>query len=252
MATVRDVSIEALIGHLQGARRAVALTGAGVSTESGIPDFRSGGGLWDDHDPMRVASIQGFLQDPEGFYRFWADKFAALVDARPNVTHGVLAQLERGGHLTSVVTQNIDGLHGRAGSGRVHEVHGTFQRARCLRCRASYPIREVFDQARRWRVPHCDACGGMLKPDVVLFGEVLPPAFQEGAADVARADLLIVLGSSLEVYPVADLVPSAKAAGATVVLVNRDPGPFDHLADLSVHGELGSVMGAVADHLAPR
>lgn len=246
---MRQASTITLVEHLTGARRAVALTGAGVSTESGIPDFRSDGGLWEAHDPMRVASIEGFLRDPAGFYRFWADKFSALVEATPNVTHQVLADLEGRGHVASVVTQNIDGLHGRAGSQRVHEVHGTFQRARCLDCRAVYPMAEVFEEARRAGVPTCEACGGMLKPDVVLFGEMLPPAFQEGAADVAQADVLVVLGSSLEVYPVADLVPSAKAHGALVVLVNRDPGPYDHLADLAIHGELGRVMDDVAKRL---
>jgi NAD-dependent deacetylase len=246
---MREIPVAALVERLSSARRAVALTGAGVSTESGIPDFRSAGGLWEDHDPMRVASIQGFLQDPEGFYRFWTDKFAALVDAAPNVTHRVLVQMERSGRLTSVITQNIDGLHGRAGSRRVHEVHGTFERARCLGCGAVAPMAEVFAEARRSGVPLCRSCGGLLKPDVVLFGEMLPPAFEEGASDVSQADLLIVLGSSLEVYPVADLVPSAKAMGATVVLVNRDPGPYDQLADLAVHGELGEVMGAVAEAL---
>jgi NAD-dependent deacetylase len=247
---VGDAQLEALVDMLLGAQRAVALTGAGVSTESGIPDFRSAGGLWGQHDPMRVASIQGFLQDPQGFYRFWSDNLRGLVHAAPNVAHRVLVDLEAKQRLVSVITQNIDGLHSTAGSTRVHEVHGTFRRARCLRCATSYPIEDVFDEVRRGRVPQCDHCGGMVKPDVVLFGERLPPAFEEGAQDVAGADLLLVLGSSLEVYPVADLVPAAKASGARVVLVNREPGPFDHLGDLVVHGELGQVMGAVAKRLA--
>ncbi|MFW6031660.1 MAG: SIR2 family NAD-dependent protein deacylase, partial [Myxococcota bacterium] len=165
------------------------------------------------------------------------------------VTHRVLADLERRGRLASVVTQNIDGLHRKAGQERVHEVHGSFQKARCLRCGASYPMTDVFDQVSRWEVPHCDACGGLLKPDVVLFGEALPPAFEEGAHDVDRADALIVLGSSLEVYPVADLVPRAKARGARVILVNRDPGPYDAVADLVVHEELGRVMDELSDRL---
>ncbi|MFW6067408.1 MAG: NAD-dependent protein deacylase [Myxococcota bacterium] len=245
-----DGRIDELVRRLTEARRAVALTGAGVSTESGIPDFRSSGGLWQGVDPMQVASIRGFLQDPKGFYRFWMDKFARLVTAQPNVTHHLLAGLERGGHLLSVVTQNIDGLHRKAGSERVHEVHGTFQRARCLQCATSYPLAEVFDRARRWEVPRCDVCGGLLKPDVVLFGEMLPPAFREGEGDVAQADVLVVLGSSLEVYPVADLVPQAKRAGARIVLVNRQPGPYDAIADLVIHGELGPVMEEVRSRLA--
>lgn len=244
-----DGRLDELAERLLEARRAVALTGAGVSTESGIPDFRSGSGLWQDVDPMSVASIRGFLEDPKGFYRFWREKFANLTTAEPNVTHRVLADLEGQGSLASVVTQNIDGLHRKAGQERVHEVHGSFQQARCLRCGASYPMSEVFEQVRRWEVPHCDACGGLLKPDVVLFGEALPPAFEEAARDVDQADALIVLGSSLEVYPVADLVPRARARGGRIILVNRDPGPYDAVADLVVHAELGHVMDELSTRL---
>lgn len=244
-----DGRIDELVERIRGGHRMVALTGAGVSTESGIPDFRSAGGLWENTDPMRVASIQGFLDDPEGFYRFWREKFAALTHAEPNVAHRVLATLEGRHKLASVITQNIDGLHRKAGSQRVHEVHGSFQRARCLRCGTNYPISEVFEQSRRWEVPHCDMCGGLIKPDVVLFGEMLPDAFQLATRDVSQADTLLVLGSSLEVHPVAGLVPQAKASGASVVLVNRDEGPYDQLADLVVQGELGELMRAVESRL---
>lgn len=228
--------------HLLGtARRAVALTGAGVSTESGIPDFRSDGGLWDQVNPEQVASIAGFLQDPAGFYRFWADKFAALVDAEPSPAHRLLSELEAQGTLRAVITQNIDGLHQRAGSRRVYEVHGSFQRAHCMGCQAPYGIDFVFTKVTGEGEPRCEYCGDLLKPGVVLFGEMLPPAFGEAASEVDQSDLLLVLGSSLEVFPVADLVPRAHRAGARVVLLNRDPGPYDAEADLVVRGQLGPV-----------
>lgn len=239
-----------LASWIRDARHAVALTGAGVSTESGIPDFRSpGGGLWNDVDPMEVASIDGFHEDPAKFYRFWRSKFAALTAAEPNVAHRVLAALEARGRLQTVVTQNVDGLHGRAGSRRVVEVHGTFQTASCLHCGDRKPIHEVFELIDRDGLPSCATGEGLYKPDVVFFGEMLPASFQEGEAEVRRADLLLVLGSSLEVYPVADLVPAAKASGARVVILNRDPGPFDARADLVVHDQLGVTMSRLAAEL---
>lgn len=242
MSSSSRAELERLAEVLQGSRRAVALTGAGVSTESGIPDFRSDAGMWRNADPERVASIQGFLSDPLGFYRFWIDKFAALVEAEPNVTHRVLAMLEQGGHLRSVVTQNIDGLHQKAGSERVHEVHGTFQRAVCLGCGTPYDIERIFEKVSAGESPSCDHCGDLVKPSVVLFGEMLPPVFEQGAKEAAEADTLLVLGSSLEVYPVAELVPQAQRAGAKLALVNRDPGPFDSRGDIVIHAELGETM----------
>lgn len=242
--------LETLARWVQATTNAVALTGAGVSTESGIPDFRGDSGLWQGVDPARVASIDGFLSDPEGFYRFWGDKFSALAEARPNVAHRVLAALEQRGHVKAVVTQNIDGLHQKAGSERVYEVHGTFQRGRCLGCGVPYGLDQMFAQQGSQPVPRCSACGQLLKPDVVLFGEMLPPAFQEGGGEVDGSELLLVLGSSLEVFPVADLVPRAKAAGARVVLLNRDPSAFDRQADLVVHGELGALMEELRRNLA--
>lgn len=233
--------VATLAQWIEDASYVVALTGAGVSTDSGIPDFRSGGGLWAEVDPEKVASIGGFLSDPEGFYRFWGRKHPVFTDARPNVAHRVLAELEARGLLHALVTQNIDGLHLKAGSERVLEVHGSLRTASCIACRRPEPIESVFEEATR-RTPTCLHCGGLVKPDVVLFGEMLPPAFEASQLEVDRSDLLIVLGSSLEVFPVADLVPRAKQAGSKVVLVNREPGPFAGLADLVVRGELGTAM----------
>ncbi len=239
--------VNTLARWIDEARHVVALTGAGVSTESGIPDFRSAAGLWTASDPMDVASIGGFRADPGRFYRFWKEKFAAFVDAAPSSAHRLLAGLEARGRMQAVITQNIDGLHQRAGSRRVLEVHGTFQRVRCLSCGNDEPLADVFarvDLTPGAAPPRCPVCDHpLLKPDVVLFGEMLPPLFQEAEAEAREADLMLVMGTSLEVYPVAGLAPLAKAEGARVVVLNRDPTPFDGGADLVLHGELGALSG---------
>lgn len=241
--------VQSLAVRLREAQNAIALTGAGVSTESGIPDFRSASsGLWEKHDPMEVASIEGFRREPRKFYAFWGDRFAKLGEARPNVTHRALAELERAGIVQAVVTQNIDGLHGDAGSKRVLETHGSYRRARCIECGAVSELADALARVRDRRLPICE-CGGLIKPDVTLFGEDLPPVFAEAQTLVQNADLLLVLGSSLEVYPVAGLVPDAKRAGAFVAIVNREPGRFDAIADLLIHGELGPTMGALLREL---
>jgi NAD-dependent deacetylase len=171
-----------------------------------------------------------------------------LTQAQPNATHHVVAALERAGYVRAVVTQNIDGLHTKAGSARVLEVHGTFRRAHCMRCRSEADLEEIDACVARSERPTC-LCGGLLKPDVVLFGDPLPPAFEEATREVDAADLLLVLGSSLEVYPVADLVPRAKRRGVRVAIVNRDLGPFDDEVDLVVHSALGPTMQALGEAL---
>jgi len=239
-----------LVDQLERARYAVALTGAGVSTESGIPDFRSPEiGLWAQVNPLEVASVDGFLSNPQRFYEFWKWRFAKLTEAKPNVTHKVLASLEAQGKLKAVITQNIDGLHRKAGSERVIEVHGNYARGVCVDCRRVYAIEDVFVKVEQSGVPRCDGCDGLLKPDVVLFGELLPPAFSEAEREAARCDLLLVLGSSLEVYPVAGLVPRAKHSGARVVIISRDPTEFDHIADPVIHARLGPVMRRLTERL---
>lgn len=238
-----------LAARLRSSRGAVALTGAGVSTESGVPDFRSpSSGLWATHDPMEVASLMGFQRDPRAFYAFWGERFAKLGEARPNVTHHVLAALERAGWLSAVITQNIDGLHTEAGSARVVEVHGSYRQARCIECGGVRSLEQVLARVASGRLPICE-CGGLVKPDVTLFGEDLPPAFAEAQALARAADVLLVLGSSLEVHPVAGLVPQAHEQGAFVVFVNREPSRYDAVADLVIHAELGPTMQALADAL---
>lgn len=245
--------IERLTQMLAQARYAVALTGAGVSTESGIPDFRSpSSGLWAQYSPMQVASLEGFSSNPARFYEFWRGRFAKLADAHPNITHQLLAELEARRMLQAVITQNIDDLHRKAGSQKVLEAHGNFTRGLCIACRKPYTIQEIFAKVERQRIPLCDACGNLLKPDVVLFGELLSAIFEEAVAEIARCDLLWVLGTSLEVYPVADLVPQAKRRGAKVAIVNREPTPWDGLADLAIHSELRPVMVQVRRMLSAK
>lgn len=239
--------LEAIAAAIERARYVVALTGAGVSTESGIPDFRSDEGLWKDADPMEVSSIDGFREDPARFYRFWRGALRPLQNAPPSKAHELLAYLESRGRVQAVITQNVDGLHQRAGSRSVLEVHGTFQRVRCLECGHELRIDAVLEGEG---VPACPACGALrLKPDVVLFGEMLPPVFSQAESEVRQADLLLVLGTSLTVFPVAGLVPLAAQTGAEVVLLNRDRTPYDDDATLVAHGELGAMCGELLNLL---
>lgn len=245
--------IETLAGWLDASESNVALTGAGVSTDSGIPDFRSANaGIWRDHDPMEVASLGGFNADPRRFYAFWGHRFQALDEAPPNATHTLLARLEAAGQLDCIVTQNIDGLHQRAGSKTVHEVHGAYRQARCLACERVETLDAVTERILGGRLPICQVCGGFVKPDVVLFGEQLPEAFAHATRAVKAAGVLLVLGSSLGVHPVAGLVPDAANAGAKVVLVNREATPYDDIASLVIHTELVPFSEALSARMLSR
>jgi NAD-dependent deacetylase len=225
----------------------VALTGAGVSTESGIPDFRSAGGIWATYDPAEVASIDGFRRDPARVWEFYAQRLLVLGDAEPNDAHRALARLEELGLLRAVVTQNVDGLHQRAGSRDVVEVHGSIRGAVCPGCGAQVGIEDVL---ARLPLPRC-ACGEILKPGVVMFGELLPVAAFERASELARtAGLLLVVGSSLEVHPVAGLPLETVAAGGALAIVNRDPTPLDGRAEVRLAGSAGEALREVAGMLA--
>jgi NAD-dependent deacetylase len=216
----------------------VVLTGAGISTESGIPDFRSPSGIWAQYDPMEYATIEAFRRDPEKVWEFYLLRLRVLADAEPNAGHLALAELERRGLVQAVVTQNIDGLHQRAGSRDVIEVHGSIRSASCLRCGHSSPLDHPPQEA-----PRCPDCGAVLKPDVVMFGELLPVAAMERAIELARrAALLLVVGSSLEVYPVAGLPEETVSAGGALAIVNRGPTPFDRLAALKVDAAAGEML----------
>jgi NAD-dependent protein deacetylase/lipoamidase len=228
---------------IHGAGRAVALTGAGISTESGIPDFRSGRGIWAEFDPLEVGHIRAFRRDPARVWRFYRLRIATVRQAQPNAGHHALAQLERDGRLARVITQNVDGLHRAAGSDAV-EVHGSLDRVDCLRCGARLAIEEAERRlaADPEGVPRCH-CGAPLKPGVVLFGEMLPEqAIDEAFALAASCDLLLAAGSTLEVHPIGGLPDVARRAGATVAIVNRGPTAYDDDCDLRIEGALGDVL----------
>lgn len=230
----------------------VALTGAGISVPSGIPDFRSPGtGLWANVDPIEVAHIEMFRRDPERFWRFYGERFATLEHKRPNRAHEALAELEREGMLDAVITQNIDQLHARAGSRALIEVHGTIAHSSCLRCGARYVLADVRDRqaADEESVPRCD-CGEPLKPDVVLFGEYLPvEALERARRLAARADLLLCIGSSLEVHPVAQLPEETLLGGGQIAILTQGRTPFDRRAAVRCGGDVVDELEAVLSAL---
>jgi NAD-dependent deacetylase len=233
---------------LRGADRAVVLTGAGISVPSGIPDFRSPGtGLWENHDPMEVAHIDAWRRDPDRFWSFYSQRFATLTDKRPNEAHLALAELERRGLIRGVITQNIDRLHGRAGTERLVEVHGSIEWSVCLSCGASVRIDDVIALlAGRDGAPPCPTCGAPLKPDVVLFGELLPEAaLMEAQALAMEADLMLCVGSSLEVYPVAGLPAMTHGSGGRLALVTQGPTPYDRDAEVKLDGDVVEELRAV-------
>jgi NAD-dependent deacetylase len=222
----------------------VALTGAGVSTESGIPDFRSPTGMWAEFDPLEYATLGAFRDDPEKVWRFYAPRFGMLTEAEPNAAHRALAELQRTGLLRAVVTQNIDLLHERAGSREVIEVHGSIRTSTCLACGARYTLDDVLallDEGQG--APRCTACGAVVKPDVVFFDEVLPEAAIDRAYELAgEAGLLLVVGSSLEVWPVAELPLVTLHRGGKVAVVNDGPTSIDDRAQLKLGGKAGKVL----------
>jgi NAD-dependent deacetylase len=240
----QDDMIERAAQLILHARHAVAFTGAGHSTPSGIPDFRSpDSGLWEKHNPMLVASIWAFRLHPKTFYDWIRPLADTLLTATPNPAHIALANLEEMGYLKAVITQNIDNLHQRAGSRRVLELHGHLRQATCIRCYQQVPVDPALEQTiRDGKVPHC-RCGGVLKPNVILFGEQLPITVLNQAMDEARrCDLMIVAGSSLEVTPAADIPFLAVDNGAQSIIVNFQPTAFDARADVVIHGDVAEVL----------
>ncbi|MBY0279147.1 Sir2 family NAD-dependent protein deacetylase [Candidatus Binatia bacterium] len=244
---------DAVLAHaralLGASRRAVALTGAGLSTESGIPDFRSPGGVWERFRPIEYGD---FVRSSAARREHWRYKMATvpvMLEAQPNAGHRALARLERAGRLEAVVTQNIDGLHQAAGSGRVLELHGTNRSAVCLQCDRLEPIEPVLARvAGGDEEPRCDACGGILKPATVSFGQSLPRGVLEESIRLAETcDCLLAIGSSLQVQPAASLVEIAKRAGATVLILTRSATPYDRIADAKLDGALGATLPALVE-----
>jgi NAD-dependent deacetylase len=240
------VSVAQLAALIRQQQPCVVLTGAGVSTESGIPDFRSDTGIWANVDPFEVASVHAFHRDPARVWSFYRERIHVVRDAEPNAAHLALAELERRGLVQAVITQNIDMLHARAGSRDVVEVHGSIRSAQCLGCLWTEPADSVLAQLEESRTPICPQCGEVLKPGVVLFGELLPAYAMERATQLARsARLVLVVGSSLEVWPVAGLPLEARA----FAIVNRGPTALDEHATLKIDAAAGETLSAVLDAL---
>lgn len=235
---------------LRRARHTIALTGAGMSTPSGIPDFRSPGtGLWEKTDPMEVASLQAFRRHPEAFYEWIRPLARTLVGADPNPGHLALARLEAAGYLEAVITQNIDNLHQEAGSSEVLEVHGHLRSATCIEC---YRVESANGLIRKFlasgEIPRCPKCGGTMKPDVVLFGEQLPVDVVNAAmAHVNAADLMLIAGSSLEVVPISQLPLRIHRRGGRLIVVNETATYVDDAAEVVIHGDVARVLPRIAE-----
>ena len=237
---------------LCAADSAVALTGAGISTPSGIPDFRSPkSGLWDGVDPLTVASIYGFRQDPQAFYDWIYPLTQITINAQPNPAHDALAALEDQGRLKGVITQNIDMLHTRAGSHIVHELHGHFREATCIHCFTVYAAEPIIKQfLQDHQVPHCPKCGGVIKPNVILFGEQLPIQPLLAAQDLARkADLMLIVGTSLEVAPASDLPMLALRNGAKIVIINLESTHLDNAATIVMHANAAEALPEIVQQM---
>jgi NAD-dependent deacetylase len=236
---------------IRQSRPMVAFTGAGHSTASGIPDFRSpDSGLWAQANPMLVASIWAFRLNPKVFYNWIRPLVPLLVNASPNVAHFALANLESAGYVKAVITQNIDDLHQKAGSRRVLELHGHLRKATCVRCYRQEPVDADMMQAIcEGKIPHC-ACGGVLKPNVILFGEQLPcQVFNDATAEIHQCDLILIAGSSLEVQPAADLPFRAVHNGARAIVINYQPTELDAVADVVIHEDVTEILPRLVEVL---
>jgi NAD-dependent deacetylase len=251
---IAGAELERLAELVRAAGSVVALTGAGISVPSGIPDFRSPGtGLWERVDPMEVAHIDAFEADPQRFWGFYSERFATLAAKLPNGAHEALAELERRELLDAVITQNVDMLHRRAGTHNLVEVHGSVASCSCARCGESVPLQGARARIEREAdgVPRCSACGGPLKPDVVLFGELLPALALTKAQELCEgADLLMCIGTSLEVHPVAGLPLLTDAAGGSVAIITQGPTPLDWLASVRLRGDVEEELRALVRALA--
>lgn len=244
-------ALEEIARLLRESSFAVALTGAGISTASGIPDFRSPNtGLWTKVDPMKAASIEAFLEDPVEFWSFYRHRLGSLDSAEPNPAHYALARLERAGYIKAVITQNIDRLHRRAGSQQIAEVHGSIDRAVCLSCGRTYPHERMVEALRQPDgVPRCD-CGRVLKPGVIFFGEALPEDQYGLAVSWAqRADVMLVAGSSLVVWPVAGLPEITLRSGGKLVILTASETPYDTKAHVKDPRPLEEILPQLADML---
>lgn len=248
----RDAAVPLIADYLRHAQHTVAITGAGFSTASGIPDFRSSSSsLWHTSDPFQVATLTAFRRNPQVFYEWMLPLALCMRDAQPNIAHTALAALQMRGVVQTVITQNIDRLHTQAGSSEVIELHGTLWQATCTHCFRTAPLRPMLEAYKRTGcLPRCPHCGGVFKPNVILFGEELPFAPLRAARKaVLAADLVLVMGSSLEVFPANALPHMAHRQGARVILINDSPTEFDDLADVVCRADVTEVMPALQQAL---
>ncbi len=249
-----ESKIQQAANLIRSAAHLVALTGAGVSTPSGIPDFRSPGlGLWERDDPMSVASIWGFVEHPQGFFEWLRPLTQLMFAAQPNPAHCALADLEAMGRLNVIVTQNIDNLHQLAGSKRVLEVHGHMREATCIRCYHIEPGRPLLSKfLEDGEIPTCSVCGGVMKPNVVLLGEMLPVSVMYEAEQESQAcDVMLIAGSSLQVAPAGDLPLIAKRKGAQLIIINKTPTPVDAQAVIVLHEDVAVALPKIAALVRP-
>lgn len=242
-----DGEVGRLAELLRSSRRTVALTGAGISVPSGVPDFRSPqSGLWEKFDPFEVAHIDSFRRDPERFWEFYRPRFGMLADKKPNGAHRALAELERIGSLEAVVTQNIDRLHSAAGTGRLLEIHGSIATSSCDDCKSEFRFEEIEALFGPDGIARCSGCGGNVRPDVVLFGEMLPePAMREARELASSAELIICIGTSLEVHPAAGLADLTLASGGNLAIVTQGRTPYDSFAAARLDGDVAEDLTAV-------
>lgn len=237
--------VQSAVELIRRATSMVVLTGAGISTHSGIPDFRSpNSGLWEKYNPAEVASLYGFRHHPEHFYDWIQPLARTILNAQPNVAHLALAAMEQRGYLKSIITQNIDMLHSRAGSGTVYELHGHLREATCIHCFETYPADPYLLRALETRaIPRCEKCGHALKPNVILFGEQLPAqALIAARRESRQCDVMLVVGSSLEVYPAAELPVLASQSGAAVIIINLTETPVDSLAQVVIRADAVDIL----------
>jgi len=242
MADEKDIEIARKM--IEKSSKIAVLTGAGISVDSGIPDFRSEGGLWERYDPHEYATYESFLRNPTKFWEMGQELAEVFLKAKPNEAHMALAELERRSNLLGIITQNIDNLHQTAGSKRVVELHGSFLRAYCLECNTEYVGEAIHQRVANGEIPpKCDKCAGVLKSEAVLFGEPMPETAMSEAIGICRAaDLMIVIGSSLTIYPAAFLPQLAKNSGARIILVNLEGTNRDNIADVVLRGRASEIV----------
>lgn len=250
-----ETAVNEVIAILKEANYVVALTGAGISTPSGIPDFRSpSSGLWEHDNPMEVANIQTFKRSPERFFDWMRPLLKTMLIAAPNAAHLALSQLEKSGVIKAIITQNIDALHTKADSKTIYEVHGHMRESTCLRCYTIYPAESTAEAVLEHnKIPLCSDCGGVLKPNIILFGEMLPVrVLNDAKRAIRQCDVIIAIGSSLEVAPVGNLPMLAKSLGAKFIIINLGETYADNMADIVIHADVVDVLPKIAAAFAQK